>query len=100
MKILLINPGQYAPLKGYNYPINSFQPSGLGYLAGTLIKSGFSVSILDVLAEGYNKEEIRGGYKYTGLSVKEIKKKVIKFNPDIVGISILFTPRDNFFHLF
>lgn len=98
MKVLLINPGQYSPLKGYNYPINSFQPSGLGYLAGNLLKSGFQVSILDVLAEGYNLEEIRGEYKYIGLSVQEIKRRIKKYNPDVVGISILFTAQSRSGH--
>ena len=92
MKILLINPGQYMPVK-INYPLNTFQPLGLGYIANVLLKNGYEVEIFDVLAEGYDHEEIveRGKYRYVGLTKKVIIKRIKKFSPNIVGVTIPFT---------
>jgi len=76
MKVLLINPGQYVPVK-INYPLNAFQPLGIGYMANVLLKNGYKVNILDVLAEGNDQEEIveEGKYRYVGLPQEEIKKE-------------------------
>lgn len=99
MKILLVNPGQYMLAK-ISYPLNSFQPLGLGYLAGVLLKNGYEVEILDVLAEGYNHEEIveRGKYRYVGLPKKKIVKRIKTFSPDIVGITAPFTSQAKAVH--
>lgn len=92
MKILLINPGQLMPTN-ISYPLNTFQPLGIGYIANVMLKNGYDVKILDVLAEGNGYEElIRGGkYRYVGLSKNEIKKRIKKFAPDVVGITMPFT---------
>lgn len=90
MRILLINPGQYLPL-GINFPLNTFQPLGLGYLAGTLLKNNYQVIILDALAEGYDQEEIKGSFRYVGLPLSKIKRKISSFSPEIVGITVPFT---------
>lgn len=92
MKILLINPGQYAPAN-ISFPLNTFQPLGLGYIAKVLLKYGYEVEILDVLAEGYDYENIvdRGKYRYVGLPIKEIKNRIKISSPDIVGITVPFT---------
>lgn len=47
---------------------------GLGYLAGVLQKEDFAVSIIDSVAEN--------------LSVKDLIYKILKVNPDIVGITV------------
>lgn len=90
MKILLINPGQFLPLK-INYPLNAFQPLGLGYIAAVLLKNGYPVKILDVLAEGYNHQEKLGGYGYVGLPQTKVKQRIKSFSPQIVGITAPFT---------
>ena len=51
MKVLLINPGQFTPAN-INYPLNAFQPLGLGYIAGHLLDNNINVKIFDILAEG------------------------------------------------
>ena len=90
MRILLINPGQYMPVK-IEFPLNAFQPLGLGYLAAVLLDKGHEVSILDVLAEGYDQKVVKGKYRYVGLSQRRVKKRIKSFNPDIVGITAPFT---------
>lgn len=99
MKILLINPGQFVPFK-INYPPNTFQPLGIGYIAGVLLKNHYDVVILDVLAEGNDQEEIveDGKYRYVGLCKKEIKNRIRKFAPDIVGITMPFTAQSKAGH--
>lgn len=99
MKILLINPGQFTPIK-ISYPLNSFQPLGIGYIAGLLIKSNMNVKILDVLSEGNDQEMIveEGKYRYVGLPEKEIKKRIKKITPDIVGITMPFTAQSKAGH--
>jgi len=99
MKILLINPGQYM-LSGISYPLNTFQPMGLGYMASVLLKNGYKVEIFDVLAEGYNHEEIieRAKYRYVGLPIKEVKKRIKNFSPDIAGITAPFTSQAKALH--
>lgn len=92
MKILLVNPGQCVPVK-INYPLNAFQPLGLGYMANVLLKNDIKVTIFDVLAEGNDREAIieEGKYRYVGLNKKEIKKRIKQIGPDIVGITMPFT---------
>lgn len=90
MRILLINPGQYLPI-GINQPLNAFQPLGLGYLAGILLKNNYQVTILDALAEGYDQESQLGGFRYVGLPQKIIKSKIRKYAPGVVGITAPFT---------
>ena len=76
-----------------SFPLNTFQPLGIGYIAAVLLKNGYEVEIFDVLAEGYDCEKIveRGKYRYVGLPKKEIKKRIKMFSPNIVGITVPFT---------
>ncbi|KKR11053.1 MAG: hypothetical protein A2694_01065 [Candidatus Blackburnbacteria bacterium RIFCSPHIGHO2_01_FULL_40_17] len=99
MKVLLINPGQYVPVK-INYPLNAFQPLGIGYMANVLLKNGYKVNILDVLAEGNDQEEIveEGKYRYVGLPQEEIKKRIKIIAPDIVGVTMPFTAQSKAGH--
>lgn len=99
MKILLVNPGQLVPTK-INYPLSTFQPLGLGYMANVLLKNHYNVKILDVLAEGNDREEIieEGKYRYVGLGKKETKKRIKQLDPDIIGITIPFTSQSKAGH--
>lgn len=99
MKILLINPGQFVPIK-INYPLNTFQPLGIGYMANVLLKNNYEVAILDVLAEGNDQEEIveNGKYRYVGLCRREIKKRIKQIAPDITGITMPFTAQSKAGH--
>lgn len=90
MRTLLINTGQYVLLKS-GLPLNTFQPLGIAYIANVFLKNGYEVAIFDVLAEGYDHEEIEGKYKYVGLHRNEVKRRIKAFSPDMVGITIPFT---------
>jgi anaerobic magnesium-protoporphyrin IX monomethyl ester cyclase len=90
MKVLLINPTNSVDINS-NFVINIFQPLGIAYLAGILKKNKIKVKIIDALAEGFETETIIGNRKVTGLKYETIKKKVHKFNPQIVGITTPFS---------
>ncbi len=72
MRVLLLNPDNAAQ-SGYSNP-----PLGLAYLAGSLEKHGVGVRIVDGYLEGR----------------KGIKKAVVEYQPDIVGITC-YTPGRN-----
>lgn len=69
-------------------------PIGLAYIAAVLRKNGFDIKIIDCLIEGslegrpYDKDKIR-----YGLSDEEIKNVIIKYSPDLVGVSCLFSAK-------
>lgn len=66
-------------------------PLGLAYLAAAL-KGNHDVSILDALAEGYSEEEaVDKEFKRYGLSFENIKKRIERFSPHVVGVSCLFS---------
>lgn len=67
MKVLLINPPSNAP--------NPIMPLGLAYLAAALEEARIQVEVIDAWAEGY--------------SIADIGKEVAKYEPDIVGITIM-----------
>lgn len=90
MRVMFINPPNIQP-KDYQFPSLVFQPTGLAYLAAVLEKKGVKVKIIDAFAEGWKKERIEGNWRITGLTDREIKQKIKRFKPNIVGVSIPFT---------
>ncbi len=66
-------------------------PLGLAYIAACLEKD-YNVKIIDAACEGWEKEteEPLGRITY-GLTFDEIKNKAKEFNPDIVGVSCLYS---------
>jgi magnesium-protoporphyrin IX monomethyl ester (oxidative) cyclase len=89
-RVLLINPPNSVP-QNSDFVINLFQPLGLAYIASSLEKNNYPVEILDALALGYNQTRIFNKNKIIGLSDSEIKKKIIEFKPNLVGITIPFS---------
>lgn len=88
MKILLI----YPPVSIFGGGgVGPHIPMGLAYLAGYLNKLGHEVEIIDALAEGLKRVKVDGEYTRIGLSDKQIEGRIKKFNPDMVGISIMFS---------
>lgn len=93
-KILLINP----PFNVHdaNRGVEITFPLGLGYLASTLLRAGYNdLEVLDTVAEG---KGIFEKYKETkffsfGLSRDAIRKRILKSNPLLVGITCSFTKR-------
>jgi anaerobic magnesium-protoporphyrin IX monomethyl ester cyclase len=89
--ILLITPQRNLRRPGYQY---LSMPMGLAQIASMLQIQGYVVEILDTPIEGYNNWERQpnGVYK-CGLSNDEVKKRVLEFKPDVIGISNHFTAR-------
>jgi radical SAM superfamily enzyme YgiQ (UPF0313 family) len=92
MKVLLINP----PIEVFPEEfISVVPPLGLAYIAAVLEKVGHEVRIMDCLALSWRKpqEMIRGGKRISRLSpgLDYIVSFIKKSNPQIVGISNLFT---------
>ncbi|MEI6632006.1 MAG: radical SAM protein [bacterium] len=75
-RILLIYPPNDPEVKkrGFNYSIDDCQPLGLGYVAAALESSGYKIKVIDAKAEA--------------LSIDKIIKKVVEFNPAIIGLSV------------
>ena len=88
-RILLITPN----LKGIKDGLNRIQPSlGLMTIAQSLINNNHIVKIYDTALEGWDNHVDLGNNKVMiGQSDNEIENIIKEFNPDIVGISILFS---------
>jgi radical SAM superfamily enzyme YgiQ (UPF0313 family) len=76
-KILLINP-PFSRKEEYKFWISSVgtkanPPLGLAYIAAMCLKKGYEVEIIDALAED--------------LTPAELKQRIIKINPGIVGVT-------------
>jgi len=96
-KILLINPS----IKLLQDSLRRLtSPLGLLYLGTVLKKNGYEVKIVNSPCEGYeNVRDVGGGYIVYGLSDDDIKEKIRKFDPDLVGVGNLFSAqRDNSFN--
>ncbi len=66
-------------------------PLGAAYLAASLLKSGYEVHGVDMLAEGYETEIFQKPFLIYGLSTEELLDRIEKAKPDIIGISVLFS---------
>lgn len=87
-RIMLITP-RYTQFK--NDVRRCVTPLGLAYLGGYLEKEGYKVKILDIANEGYYNVEINGDFVTYGLNDGEIRKKIREFQPDVVGVSCIFS---------
>ena len=89
-KILLITPN----LNGIKGGVNRIQPPlGLMLIATSLEKAGHIVKIHDTALEGWNnyqKSQLKGMVEI-GQSDEDIENVIREFNPDVLGISVLFS---------
>lgn len=87
-RVLLIQP----PCTISQYYTKEIQPPlGLAYIAAHLERE-YTVGILDAAAQGWEREEKHpGGLITYGLSFPEIERAIKDFNPDVVGVSCLFS---------
>lgn len=86
MRIVLVNLPQMMP-KVWKRP-EIFQPTGLGYLAAYLERHGIDVKIID---GNLGKLEESGLMYYSGIRIKELARQIRLSNPDLIGISVLFS---------
>jgi magnesium-protoporphyrin IX monomethyl ester (oxidative) cyclase len=76
-------------------------PLGIAYIAAYAREHGFSVNLLDALAEGWNNiQSVGDGFFKVGLSDEEIVNRLRELKPDIVGITNPFTSQSEYmFHV-
>lgn len=90
IRVLLISPN----IIGIRNGINRIQPGlGIMYIAAVLEQRGICVKIYDTALEGYNRQVdsfIHPDLVVIGESDDSIRDYIANFNPDIVGISVLF----------
>lgn len=88
-KVFLILPPYTIPA---TMPKRVQPPLGIGYLGSYLEKYGYEVELCDSLIEDFDHSEVvyEDFIRY-GLPDEEIRKKIQRFQPDVVGISCLFT---------
>jgi anaerobic magnesium-protoporphyrin IX monomethyl ester cyclase len=88
-KVLFITPN----LKGIKGGINRIQPClGIGYLGAVLREAGYEVYIRDTALEGYKVEkQLNDKMILVGESDESIASYISNLNPDIIGISVLFS---------
>jgi magnesium-protoporphyrin IX monomethyl ester (oxidative) cyclase len=87
-KILLVVPPTILPMSTGR---TSQPPLGVAYLAASLERDGFEVSILDSICEGFERTRSLDGQRYAyGLDVDEIVSRIANGpRPDVVGISCI-----------
>lgn len=91
MKILLVRTRYTLP--EFYIPRFINEPLGLEYLAAA-VKDNHKVQIFDSIVEGWNKYTRVSENKkffYQGAELNKLQKKISEFNPDVVGISWIFS---------
>lgn len=88
MKVLLINP----PFTQYGGEVDAMadEPLGLMYLAAYLRQKDIQVEIFDAFL-GRKSIPVENNFFKSGLSDKEIKDRIAKYRPNVIGISAMFT---------
>jgi radical SAM superfamily enzyme YgiQ (UPF0313 family) len=66
-------------------------PLGLTYLGAYLEREGYEIKILDIANEGYANITKERNFVTYGLNDEQIIEEVNKFQPDIAGISCIFS---------
>jgi radical SAM superfamily enzyme YgiQ (UPF0313 family) len=76
-------------------------PIGLAMIAGSLEEAGIQVSMVDLVVEGYEQEEmLPDGMLRYGLNARTSAERILDLNPSLIGMSVLFsTDLDNLMEL-
>ncbi len=97
-KVLLVQPPAFT--NKYRTDMNANAPLGIAYIAAVLERDGYEVQILDAFIEGFDQEEFIDEYKIrVGLTASQIKTHIKKFDPDVVGVTSMFTSQRKNAHL-
>ncbi|MFC1593966.1 B12-binding domain-containing radical SAM protein [Candidatus Omnitrophota bacterium] len=90
MNILLINPPQtFYPGSNPIY-CNKLLPIGLLSVASYIKAQGHTVFLVDALRPDTKQSISEGGFR-VGMLEEELEAEIARYNPDIIGISNLFT---------
>lgn len=65
-------------------------PLGVSYLAA-MIKNEVEVEIMDAVAESDHEHDLPGGFSWLGAPLSEIRKRIEQAQPDLVGVTCLFS---------
>jgi len=98
-KVLLVAPPVYS--SGDREDINLYPPLGLAYLAASLERIGIEIEILDCFLEGRTQKresEIYEGADIVGLNEFQIGERIKDFQPDMVGVSNIFSRQAKLAH--
>lgn len=94
-KVMLINPPNIISKDSIK---RICEPIGLLYIAAVLIKRKYDVHIFDSILEGYgNVENINNTHILHGSRIEDIKKAILNYNPDVIGITCPFTQKESKF---
>lgn len=70
-------------------------PLGLGYVGSMLERAGHEVEIVDCASEGYDTiVDIGKDRVVYGLSPDQIRERIVRYKPDAIGISCLFSTQE------
>lgn len=89
-KVLLIQPPAFSNnLRG---DMNPNAPLGIAYIGAVLERDGYEVKILDAFIEGWETEtRISPERILVGMPFEDIRAVIAAENPDVVGITSMFT---------
>jgi len=90
-KVLLINPAVTVS-KGSIRRMPT--PLGLLYIAGSLEKNSYTVSILDSACEGYENVTFRQSEEIYGLTDEVLRQRIAEEMPDFVGVTCGFSRQE------
>ncbi len=87
-KVLLVFPPTRV---GSEQILACMPPLGAMYLAATF-RRRYDVKILDATAEGFsNRRILDDGFRQVGLHPEEIKARIRQYQPDVIGVTTLFS---------
>jgi len=66
-------------------------PLGVSYIASALEIANINVDVIDCCVEGWDIERYSGNMITYGIPPEKLKDRLIEINPDVVGISLLFS---------
>lgn len=89
MKVALVNPPQSLP-KSWGLPVVS-QNLGLMYVASAMRSLGYEVKVIDAVAENWRNVTESATSYYCGLSFKAITTRIASFNPQLIGVSSMYS---------
>ncbi len=89
MRVLLIQPPYDL---GHDDERQAVPPLGLAYIAAVLERQGYEVRVIDCVAEDFERLDPQPeGRRRHGLADTALTARVTDFNPDLVGVSCLFS---------
>ncbi len=91
-KVMLVIPPNTLPADSV---ARIAEPLSVLYLVKPLQDAGYEVNIFDTTCEGYKTSVVKNGYLTYGSSEEEIRKRVLDFSPDVVGVNCMFTGREH-----